>query len=214
MEYPQQAGFVPKKRICFRVRTFSIYKASRNIKEKYSKEQEMNREILIVLTLSLFLMGCNTSPEKAATLHQVALTLTPKLTIPAPSVTPSTTNTAIPTVTTTPYPTPDMTQRPLIWFAPLPPLSKNEWRPYTGAEDFMDLFEPDAAWTQAADRIHVFKLYGEWVGDDPWTVHASNAELQQVILDLNRRGIALAMEAGPLDATSVCGQGIEGFGGG
>lgn len=78
----------------------------------------------------------------------------------------------------------------------------------------MELFEPDAAWAQAADRVYVFKLYGEWVGDDPWTVHASDAELRQVILDLNRRGIALAMEAGPLAATSVCGQGIEGFGGG
>ena len=78
----------------------------------------------------------------------------------------------------------------------------------------MALFEPDAAWTQAADRIQVFKLYGEWVGDDPWTIHASDKDLRQVISDLNQRGIALAMEAGPLEATSGCGQGIEGFGGG
>ncbi|HET7088577.1 MAG TPA: discoidin domain-containing protein [Anaerolineae bacterium] len=101
----------------------------------------------------------------------------------------------------------------MIWFAPLPPLSVDEGRPFIGAEDFIDLFNPDAPWAQAANRIHVFKLYGEWVGTDPWNVHASDAELQQAVADLNRRGIALAMEAGPLEPTSTCGQGIEGFGG-
>lgn len=78
----------------------------------------------------------------------------------------------------------------------------------------MDLFEPDAPWTRAADAINVFKLYGEWAGTDPWNVHATDAELRQVIADLNRRGIALAMEAGPLEPTATCGEGIEGFGGG
>ena len=78
----------------------------------------------------------------------------------------------------------------------------------------MELFNPDAPWTQAAGKVQVFKLAGEWVGTDPWNVHASDSELRQVVADLNRRGIALAMEAGPLEPTATCGQGIEGFGGG
>ena len=123
-------------------------------------------------------------------------------------------STATPVSALRPLPTPDLAQRPLVWFAPLPPLRVMEGRPFVGAEDFMDLFEPDAQWSRSADRVQVFKLYGEWVGTDPWNVHASDAELRQVVGDLAQRGIALAMEAGPLDATAACGQGIEGFGGG
>lgn len=113
--------------------------------------------------------------------------------------------------TAEPSPTPrsiDITQKPLYWFAPLPPLSVNEGRPFIGSEDFMSLFEPDAPWQNAAEHIQVFKLYGEWVA-----YSATNAELRQVVADLNQRGLALAVEAGPLDAPSNCGQGIEGFAG-
>ncbi len=77
----------------------------------------------------------------------------------------------------------------------------------------MDLFTMDAAWSEAARRVHVFKLYGEWVEDVPWTVHASDAALAQVLADLNRRGIAIAVEMGPLEPSATCGQGIEGFAG-
>lgn len=38
----------------------------------------------------------------------------------------------------------------------------------------MGLFEPDAPWAKAAEWIHVFKFYGEWVGTDPWNVYASD----------------------------------------
>jgi hypothetical protein len=81
-------------------------------------------------------------------------------------------------------------------------------RPYIGSEDFMALFEPDAPWQNAAERIQVFKLYGEWVA-----YQATDAELRQVVADLKRRGLALAVEAGPLDPPADCGQGIEGFAG-
>jgi hypothetical protein len=87
-----------------------------------------------------------------------------------------------------------------------------ENRPFIGSEDFMDLFTPDAPWTKAAERVHVFKLYGEWVASSPWTAQ-KDAELKQVVADLTRRGIAIAFEAGPLTATSTCGAGIEGFAG-
>jgi hypothetical protein len=99
----------------------------------------------------------------------------------------------------------DYTQ-PQVWFSPLPILPRNVGRPFIGSEDFMDLFTTDAPWGEAAARVQVFKLYGEWVA-----YNATDAELAQVIADLNRRGIAIAFEAGPLTPTDSCGQGIEGF---
>ncbi len=102
----------------------------------------------------------------------------------------------------------DAAQRtPKVWFAPLPPLPTHPGRPYVGSTDFMKLFTPAARWKQAAKRIAVFKLYGEWV------TTASEAQLRIAVRDLKRRGIPLAVEWGPLDATSACGQGIEGFSG-
>ncbi len=81
-------------------------------------------------------------------------------------------------------------------------------RPYTGSTDFMELFRPDAPWAEASGLIQVFKLYGEWVA-----YHATESELRQVVSDLERRGLALAVEAGPLNAPADCGQGVEGFAG-
>jgi hypothetical protein len=72
----------------------------------------------------------------------------------------------------------------------------------------MLLFKPDAPWQNAADRVQVFKLYGEWVA-----YKATDAQLRLVVEDMKRRGIALAVEAGPLNASPTCGQGIEGFAG-
>jgi F5/8 type C domain-containing protein len=69
----------------------------------------------------------------------------------------------------------------------------------------MQLFGPDAPWQAAAERIQVFQLYGEWVGN-----HPADSELQGVIEGLNSRGLAIAMETGALDAEG-CGAGIEGF---
>jgi hypothetical protein len=81
-------------------------------------------------------------------------------------------------------------------------------REFIGSEDFMSLFEPEAPWHTAASRVQVFKLYGEWVA-----YHATHDELRQAVTDIRRRGMALAVEAGPLDAPGDCGQGIEGFAG-
>lgn len=102
----------------------------------------------------------------------------------------------------------DLTHHPLYWFAPLPPMPTSTGRPYTGSDDFMNLFAPDAPWTQAADHIQVFKLYGEWVAYD-----ATDAELRQVVNDLRQRRLGLAVEEGPLDAPADCGQGVESFAG-
>ncbi len=79
--------------------------------------------------------------------------------------TPATSSTRVETTTittTTILPTPDLSGD-LTWFAPLPPMPTDAGRPYTGSEDFMDLFAPDAPWERAASQLDVFKLYGEWV---------------------------------------------------
>ena len=97
---------------------------------------------------------------------------------------------------------------PQIWFAPLPPMPIREGRPYIGSTDFASLFASEAAWQRVAGRTHIFKLYGEWLGGT-----ATDAELRRVVAALKARGIAIAIEVGPLIATT-CGEGIEGFAGG
>ena len=103
---------------------------------------------------------------------------------------------------------PDLSQSPLFWFGPLPPMPTDEGRPFTGSDDFMALFENDADWQTAARHLQVFKLYGEWVA-----YHASDAQLKQAVEGIRDRGLALAVEAGPLNASDACGQGVEGFAG-
>ncbi len=110
--------------------------------------------------------------------------------------------------TTTALPTPDLTPRPLVWFAPLPPMPTGPGREFTGSDDFIDLFDPASPWTAAAAHVNVFKLYGEWVA-----YHATDAELRKAVEGISRLGLALAVEAGPLDPPATCGQGIEGFAG-
>ena len=124
---------------------------------------------------------------------------------PAPSATSSPAQQPIPANTA---PSLSLDVKPLVWFAPLPPLVITDGRNFTGSDDFMGLFEPEAPWQNAAEHVQVFKLYGEWVA-----YKATDAQLKQVVEDLNRRGIALAVEAGPLNAPSDCGQGVEGFAG-
>ncbi len=135
----------------------------------------------------------------------------------SPVNTPSATSIPQPLPSNTPSPQPTLTNtvsplsldaEPLVWFAPLPPLAITDGRDFTGSDDFMNLFEPDAPWQAAAKHIQVFKLYGEWVA-----YKATDAQLKQVVEDLQRRGIALAVEAGPLNAPTDCGQGVESFAG-
>ena len=108
---------------------------------------------------------------------------------------------------------PDSNDGSLSWFAPLPPLLVDEGRPFIGSEDFMDLFTQDALWAKAAEYVHVFEFYGEWVENVPWTVHATDAELEQAVADLNGRGIAIAVEMSPLTRPDSCGTGVESWGG-
>lgn len=127
---------------------------------------------------------------------------------PSPTSTASASPSPEPTQAPTEAPLPDLSPRPLAWFAPLPPMPTGPGRMFTGSDDFLDLFAPDAPWSATRGHLHVFKLYGEWVA-----YHASDAELRTAVEAIRRMGLALAVEAGPLDPPPECGQGIEGFAG-
>jgi F5/8 type C domain len=143
-------------------------------------------------------------PELATKTPGVTSTNRPTTTATYPA-TPPAQPTASPTLNPPPQ---NLDQIPLYWFAPLPPMPTSAGRPFIGSEDFMALFKPDSPWKEAASHIQVFKLYGEWVA-----YHASDAELRQVVQDLEQRRLALAVEAGPLNASSSCGEGVESFAG-
>lgn len=130
---------------------------------------------------------------------------------PAPAGPPTSavaTRSPIATSTVRPLATADLSRFPLYWFAPLPPMPTGPGRTFTGSDDFMDLFSPEAEWQATSAGLDVFKLYGEWVA-----YHASDAQLARAVAEIRRRGLALAVEAGPLDATVDCGQGVESFAG-
>jgi hypothetical protein len=79
----------------------------------------------------------------------------------------------------------------------------------TGVPDFMDLFRPDAPWQQAASHVQVFEVTGQL------RTTASDRDLIQIINDLRRRGIGLAMSMGPLSGNTYagkpCGFHVEGY---
>lgn len=80
------------------------------------------------------------------------------------------------------------------------------------AVDFAELFKPDAPWKVAAAHTHAFKFYSGYL------LHAPQAEIDAEVADLNRRGIAIAIETGvmnvPPNPASGCGGlgNVEGYG--
>jgi hypothetical protein len=72
------------------------------------------------------------------------------------------------------------------------------------APDFLDLFRRNSPWTQAASHGEVFKIYPQFV------LSASDADLKSVIVGLQQRNIALALEFGLLTNPTLCGK-IEGY---
>jgi len=91
-----------------------------------------------------------------------------------------------------------------VWFAPFDPL----WRSIHGwpANDYMQLFKPDAPWQTAARGIKVFQLTRKFAAQ------GSDNDLGVIIKDLSRRHIALAVSGTPLIASQECGMGVEGYG--
>jgi hypothetical protein len=97
-----------------------------------------------------------------------------------------------------------------IWLAPqasVPP------SPLNRAADFLDMFDPDAPWQQAAAHVEVFKFYASYLGAAP------QDHVDKIVADLNRRRIAIALEAGvinigPKSTNPPCGGFglVEGYG--
>jgi hypothetical protein len=96
----------------------------------------------------------------------------------------------------------DNTTSPRVWFAPRDNLARPGF--YAGSPDFMDLFRPNAPWTQAASHLQVFKICPQFV------LSASDADLKAVIVGLRQRNIALALDFGLLTNRTLCGK-IEGY---
>jgi len=97
-----------------------------------------------------------------------------------------------------------------IWFAPpaAPPFSRLH-----RAVDLMNLFQPEAPWQEAAAHIKVFKLYTSFL------TGASQEEIDNIVADLNRRQIPIALEVGvmnvgPKSTNPPCGGlgQVEGYG--
>lgn len=103
-----------------------------------------------------------------------------------------------------------------IWFAPADTAVRTWAGDRNGSDDYMALFAPDAPWTQAAGRIHIFKMYSNVFLLPHLPGSLTDEQIRTVLADLKRRNIALAVEHGPLyedPAPPHCGTGIEGFGG-
>jgi hypothetical protein len=97
-----------------------------------------------------------------------------------------------------------LAHRPEIWMASFEPV----WREIQGwpPNDYMQLFEPDAPWRQAARGVKVLLLYKKFIEQ------ATDADLEKVIGGLKQRGIAMAIQGTPLVASKACGQAVEGYG--
>lgn len=88
-----------------------------------------------------------------------------------------------------------------IWFAPADNLPR-QGRIYVS--DFMEMFERDARWQEAASRVNVFVI-GEQFAD-----RGPPEELRKIFQFLRERKISLALGLGVLPGIG-CGYGIEGM---
>ena len=147
-----------------------------------------------VLLLAVVLVGCQA-------------TVSP---VPSPSATPAATAppTASPTATPTdPGPAhtpPDLSKRPLIFFAPLPP---QRGGPYDGSVDWSNLWIEGADWDELAGQLDLFKLYGGWS-----FAESSTPEVDRIRRTLDGYGLGLAVETSPLFPADGCGIDDQGFG--
>ena len=151
----------------------------------------MKLKYRLVLLIPIYLVVINPACSSGTTVP-ASLTFTP------PPTQTTTTQTA---TRVRPNPTPDLTTRPQIWFGPQPPNSP------IAVQDYFDLFKPNAPWQQTARGIHVFMLYGGWING-----RSTDAELQQAVADIQRRGLGIGFEMAPLQQTEECTGAIEGFG--
>jgi hypothetical protein len=101
----------------------------------------------------------------------------------------------------------DLSQRPQIWFGPLDPWSWDQYFPGKGPFQYYDLFTEEAAWQKASAAVQIIRLYPVWLES-----YATPAQIEDVLADIQRRGMAISYEAGPLTETERCNAAtLEGF---
>lgn len=89
----------------------------------------------------------------------------------------------------------DFAKEPFVTFAPVPPRPSGAPTSLPdGSEDFHALFDDDAPWQEALGRVDGFKLHS-------WMIrhYLTDEELIRIDEFLRRHGIALMIEAEPLD---------------
>jgi hypothetical protein len=74
------------------------------------------------------------------------------------------------------------------------------------AVDFAAMFQPDAPWQDAASHVDVFTLYAGFI------LEATQDQIDAVVSDLSRRGIALALETGVINVPHNPAYGCGGMG--
>jgi hypothetical protein len=92
-----------------------------------------------------------------------------------------------------------------IWFGGVDPVVQRD-RHTNAPADYMDLFKPDAPWSDAASAVNVFKISTQLV------LRGTDQQLKTVIEGLKSRHIALGIELGVLTYSDRCGKGTEGYG--
>ena len=108
---------------------------------------------------------------------------------------------------------PAAAQAEQVWFGGMDPVTTAD-RERVGedpkgtyaANDFMNLFRPNAPWTRAASAIQVFQVSTQFLH------RSTDEQLSAVINDLRRRHIALAVTAEIMvdDPSHPCGAGVPG----
>jgi hypothetical protein len=108
---------------------------------------------------------------------------------------------------------PAASQAGQIWFGGVDPVVAadregvgEDPRGTYAANDFMDLFRPNAPWARAASTIQVFQVSTQFLH------RSTDEQLSTVVNDLRRRHIALGLTAEIMvdDASHPCGAGVPG----
>jgi len=94
-----------------------------------------------------------------------------------------------------------------IWFHPVPATS--QWPVQAtsrgGSIDFSSLFDAKSQWPNVTAHTSVFGLYAGWV------YAASDQQLAAVVTFLNAHNMSIEIESPSLQATTQCGNGVEGY---
>lgn len=98
------------------------------------------------------------------------------------------------------------TPEPEVWFGPYPAgYHPPGLLPDYGATDYMALFDDDAPWLGARERLDVFQFYFGWL------LQAAAEDIDTAVDFLTGHGIAIAIEAPALTRQQDCGINGEGW---